>query len=275
MSDANQSQTGTTAEGRMAGKDITPVLTGWTYEAGTINVRKITGADGKPKLQMRLDLGLLQMELTGRPDGHRPNGYESLLEFYEDKLEHHKTKNGTPLGFALTRSQCQALREEAMMYYHRYLSLFVLDEYSGVVRDTARNLRVLDLCVEYAGHEQDRFVLEQYRPYITMMNTRATAKLLVRDGKTTEAEAAVVAALRGIRRFFKKFGQPEAFDHSNEVRVLKGCLREIRKSLPANPLKKLEVKLSRAVKEERYEDAARLRDEISKLQPTSPELPGA
>ena len=31
---------------RLPSKDITPVLKGWDYEAGTINVRKINGVDG-------------------------------------------------------------------------------------------------------------------------------------------------------------------------------------------------------------------------------------
>ena len=55
-------------EGRSPNKDITPVLRGWDYEPGTINVRKVSGIDGSPKLQMRQDLGLLQMEMTGRPN---------------------------------------------------------------------------------------------------------------------------------------------------------------------------------------------------------------
>src|SRR5437868_2516483 len=97
---------------QQSGKDITPVLKGWDYEPGTVNVRKISGADGRPKLQMRLDLGLLQMEMQGRPDGLRPHGHESLLEYYESRLGEHKRRNGTELGFHLTRGQCQALREE-------------------------------------------------------------------------------------------------------------------------------------------------------------------
>ena len=83
-------------------KDILPLLKGWDYEPGTINVRKITGLDGKPKLQMRLDLGLLQMELTGRPDGAKPHGFDSLLEYYEEQLKEHKSTNGSELGFHLT-----------------------------------------------------------------------------------------------------------------------------------------------------------------------------
>src|SRR5215207_7087656 len=86
-------------EYRFVSKDIVPLLKGWDYEPGTINVRKVHGADGAPKLQMRLNLGLLQMEMTGRPDGVRPHGCESLLDYFEDKLADHRRRNGTELGF--------------------------------------------------------------------------------------------------------------------------------------------------------------------------------
>src|ERR1700722_14171717 len=168
-------------EGKLSNKDITLVLKGWDYEPGTINVRKIIGSDGAQKLQMRLDLGLLQMELTGRPDGSRPNGCESLLEYHEQELSEHRTRYGTDLGFQLSAEQCQSLREEAVMYYHRYLSFFVLEDFNGVVRDSARNLRVLDLCGKFASDEQDQLILEQYRPYIIMMNSRAQASMQYKD----------------------------------------------------------------------------------------------
>ena len=251
-------------EGKAPSKDIAPMLKGWDYEPGTINVRKINGADGEPKLQMRLDLGLLQMELTGRPDGTKPHGFDSLLEYFESMLKEHEEKNGTELGFHLTTAQCQSLREEAVQYYHRYLSLFVLEDFPGVVRDTARNLRVLDLCGKYAVEEQDRLVLEQYRPYITMMNVRAAASLLVDKKQYTEALATVDEGLESLMYFFTKFDQEEAFTHSNEVRVLKRFARDIRRKLPIDPIQKLQSQLNRAIKQERYEDAARLRDEIQR-----------
>src|SRR2546430_17563413 len=100
-------------EGKSQSKDIVPLLKGWDYEPGTINVRKINGLDGKPKLQMRLDLGLLQMELTGRPDGATPHGHDSLLDYYEEQLREHKKTNGSQLSFHLTTTECQSLREEA------------------------------------------------------------------------------------------------------------------------------------------------------------------
>jgi hypothetical protein len=249
-------------EGKAPSKDITPVLKSWEYEAGTINVRKVSGIDGNPKLQMRLDLGLLQMEMTGRPDGDRPHGRESLLDFYEEQLQEYTRKNGTEMGFALTAEQCQSLREEAVMYYHRYLSLFVLEEFPGVVRDTDRNLRVLDICGKYATDEQDRLILEQYRPYITMMNARAQASIHLEHKKYAEAIKHVEEGMEKIREFYERFGQEEAFAKSNEVRVLKRFSREIQRKLPIDPMERLRRKLERAVREERYEDAAKLRDEI-------------
>ncbi|MGA2229313.1 MAG: UvrB/UvrC motif-containing protein [Tepidisphaeraceae bacterium] len=253
------------SENKAPTKDITPVLKGWDYESGTINVRKINGADGSPKLQMRLDLGLLQMELTGRPDGYRPHGCESLLDYYEAALDEHKLRNGTELGFHLTAEQCQELREESVMYYHRYLSLFVLEDFPGVVRDTARNLRVLDLCGKYAIDEQDRFLLEQYRPYITMMNARAAASLMYKEGQYQEALDAVKRGLSSIKRFFIRFGQEAAYKQSNEVRVLKSFAREIRNKLPVDPKAVLQSRLTRAVQREDYEEAARLRDQLNAM----------
>lgn len=247
--------------------DIARILAHWEYEPGTINVRRIVGADGKPKLQMRLELGLLQMEESGRPDGQRPNGCESLLEFHEKRIADHKQKNGgTVQGFGLKPDECQLLREEAAMYYQRYLSLFVLGDFPAVVRDTTRNLRVLDLCGKFALDEQDRLVLEQYRPYILMMRTRADASIQVRDHKYHQALDTVRAGLGDIRGFFDKFGHPEAFDQCDEAKVLKRFAREIKKKLPIGQVERLQRKLKRAVAQEQYELAAKLRDQIAAMQ---------
>jgi hypothetical protein len=247
-------------------RDIGPLLAGWDYEPGTLNVRKIIGVDGKPKLQMRLDLGLLQMEMTGRPDGVQPHGCESLLDYFEHLLGDHRERTGDEAGFHLTPQQCQQLREEAVMYYHRYLSLFVLGEFDGVVRDTDRNLRVLDMCGQFAVDERDRVVLEQYRPYILMMNARATASIYFRDKRYEEALAAVKKGLRKIKRFFRGIGQEEDFRRSGEAKVLKRFARDINKHIPQDPIVVLTRQLKKAVEAEDYELAAKLRDQISGMQ---------
>lgn len=247
--------------------DISHILRSWDYEPGTINVRRITGTDGIPKVQMRLELGVLQMEVSGRPDGQKPHGFESLLEYHEHRLSSHKKTTGnTPQGFALTGEECQALREEATMYYQRYLSLFVLGDFPAVVRDTSRNLRVLDLCGKYAAEEQDRLLLEPYRPYIIMMKTRASGMVLFKDQKHHQALDTVRAGLSDIRSFFDQFGHPEQFDQCEEAKILKRFAREIKKKIPVGQLERLQRRLKKAVAAEQYELAAKLRDEIAELE---------
>lgn len=64
-------------------KDITTILAGWDFNPDELQVRIIAGDDGRERIQTRVDLGVLQMELAGRPDGQKPHGFESLLDFYE------------------------------------------------------------------------------------------------------------------------------------------------------------------------------------------------
>ncbi|MEM8875851.1 MAG: hypothetical protein AAGD32_16510 [Planctomycetota bacterium] len=122
-----------------ARRDIADVLRNWDHEPGTINVRKIVGNDGREKLQMRLELGVLQMEIAGRPDGVRPHDRQSLLHHHVHRLRKHKKRCGSPWGFSLNPDECAALRSEAAMYYQRYLSFFVLDEFDAVAAYCRQN----------------------------------------------------------------------------------------------------------------------------------------
>ena len=91
---------------------------------------------------------------------------------------------------------------------------------------------------------------------------RARASLLFNEKKYAAALRIVKEGTNSIREFFAHFGQEEAFNRSNEVKILKRFARDIRKKLPVNPIDKLKAQLQKAVAREQYEDAARLRDEI-------------
>jgi len=252
----------------MASHDLRRILSGWDYEPHQITVRKIAGDDGAVKIQMRLPLGVLQMEVTGRPDASRPHGFESLLEYHEHRLNEHQRRNGTELGFELSPEDCQALRDESVMYYHRYLAEFVLEEFDAVERDTARNIRVLDLCRRNGREESDRLVLEQYRPYLVMMNTRAQAHGALRGGSLKTALARVNAGLTTIQNILAENGQTEdeEGEESTEASILESLRNEIIARLPADPIEKLERELEKALREERYEDAAQVRDQMAEIQ---------
>ena len=102
-------------------QDIGPVMDGWDYAPGELRVRTIDGRDNKQKIQIRMDLGLMQLEWMGRPDGAKPHECMSLLEYYRLKQEEHMPENGNE-PFSLSREDCWALGQEAMQYYWRRIS---------------------------------------------------------------------------------------------------------------------------------------------------------
>lgn len=242
--------------------DISNILRDWPYQPGQIAVRRIRGEDGRDKIQMRIDLGLLQMETSGRPDGERPRGHESLLDFYELQLANHRSTQGSDKGFELDSQACESLRAEGVMYYHRYLAEFILEEFPAAVRDTARNLRLLDLCSTYAADETDRQALEQYRPYIIMMNARAKANVAIKEDQLRVALKAVRKGIDDIQEHLSRAGQETPGEPLNELAVLEALAREIENKSPVDPVEKLKHELAIAVREERYEEAARLRDRL-------------
>lgn len=242
--------------------DISRILNDWPYEPGRITARRIAGDDGRDRIQLRLDIGLYQMETIGRPDGKRPHGKESLLEYYEQQLRKHVEQTGAEEGFELDERACELLRNEAMMYYHRYLAEFILEDYDAVLRDTSRNLRVMDLCSRHAKEESDLYVLEQYRPYVIMMCTRARALKAFGQNRPKGALSALRRGIEGITNFHRRFGQDQAAEESSEVAILRAMAKEIESRIPEDPIHRLNRNLTKAVEEERYEDAATIRDQL-------------
>lgn len=247
-------------------EDIKHILDRWAYEPGELRVRRIIGNDGSIKIQMRLNLGLLQMEATGRPDGSRPHGKESLLDHYEARLADHVLRHGTDERFRIGAQVCHELREEGVQYYHRYLSNFLLEEYAAVVRDTDRNVRLLDFISKYARHEADRESLEGYRPYILMMNARARAHLALGEDDLDRALAEVNSGLEKIRKFFTDHDRPQLLSKSHEIQVLTKMREELLSRRPRSQLDILRERLTLAVETEDFKNAAQLRDEIRRLE---------
>lgn len=245
--------------------DITDIMKSWPYKPGQVSARRIRGQDGKEKLQLRLDLGLLQMEIDGRPDGRRPHGQDSLLDYQEQRLAKHVEETGGEEGFLLGEKECEALRSEATLFYHRYLAEFVLGEYRAVVRDTSRNLRVMDFCRRYAREETDRYSLEEFRPYLLMMRARAGGHQAMNDDQPREALETVQRAISEIEALYEAFGDARLVEHSSEINVLRAMEKDLLSQVPPDPVEKLRRDLAEAVEAEHYEQAARLRDELRKL----------
>jgi hypothetical protein len=243
--------------------DITPLLNEWEYRPGRIDVRQFKGKDGVEKIQLRVDLGLLQMNAAGRPDGKRPYGHESLLEHYHSRLaKYSETHNGDEEGFELDAEDCARLQQEAIQYHHRYICLFQIEDYAGVIRDTERNLKVFDFVEQHAESEELAKSLQQFRPQLLMMQTRALgAQALDRDDHSKAIDL-VRRGIERIRNFYGQHARPELMDHSGEVQSLEAWLTEIQSKRPLTERERLEKALDEAVRNEDYERAAKVRDSL-------------
>ena len=250
-------------------KDLSSILSEWDFDPEDICARKIVGQDGNEKLQVRLDLGLLQMELNGRPDGTSPHGHESALDYYQDLLKGHRVSNGTDKGFQLDEDSCGELWQEGVHYYHRYICLLRLEDFEGVLRDTEHNLAIFDLVKTYSDDEEAKLSFEQYRPYVTMVHARSKGELCLQGDDYEGALRAAKEGMEEIREFFEGFGDPELTESSEELQALEAWAEEIRRDRPLGLKQRLSQQLREAIAQERYEQAARLRDRLQELEGAS------
>lgn len=273
-------------------RDISKLLEEWPFVPGQISVRLIEGKDHEPRIQVRLDLGMLQMKLDGRPDGARPHETDSYLEYHEARLTKMLGQGAasdsdlepeldpesdeiSPFELSeseeteherfLTPDECRQLREEAQQYYHRYIALLVLEDFESVARDTSRNLRVLDLFRDYAIEEDDQTAMEGHRPYVMMMRARALASHAVKHEENKAAIHAIDEGIEALKLYYEATGQEEEFKEAGEVDMLREMRDSLVPKLPVSQRAELRQRLEAAIVSENFELAAILRDELRML----------
>ena len=245
--------------------DISGILTSWEYDIRQeMMVRRIIGMDQRMKIQMRLDLGILQMEEEGRPDGKRPHGKDSLLEYFELIVQRMKRKYGTAADFTLDKDDLYALQQEGIQYYYRSLCFFQIGDYQRAERDTARNLRLFDFVKRYAGDRQYVDEFEQYRPYVMMMNTRAKVLNALKSKDSSKAVYEINQGIHKIENVYEKGELTKGYTRT-EVAFLKNWAEEIVKRYTPSKKKRLEEELKTAIANEEFEKAAKIRDKLNKM----------
>lgn len=248
-------------------KDISDIVSGWPYDANEASARWIQADDGTRKVQLRLDLGVFQMELEGRPDNTRPRGYSSLLDFYIDE---EVRAPGKTLSYRLDADACAALQQEVMQYYYRIMAFHALGHLTGVMADCDHNLDLIDIVSEYALDDEVAWQFMQLYPYMRMMQVRARADLDMQSGKYSEAKAAVQEAIADLESFFAENYEPANEDGSPvppppELESMRELLGQIERRRPRSEAEVLKEELARAVELENYEKAAFLRDQLKTI----------
>ena len=231
------------------------ILSDWSFDPSTLNVRLIKGADGRDVLQMRVDMGILQLETTGRPDGEQVKEFETYLEFLQDK----QLKDAE---FSASEDDCMEIDREFMQFYHRRICWLRLQYYHRAVMDADHTLRLMDLCQKISDDEEWNGSHEQYRPFVLFHRTQAAALGALEESTAEDAVQEISSGLDVMQEFFIKHEAEEYYDSDELVVRLTELREQLRDEYKVG--KTLKERLSAAVEQEQYELAARLRDELSR-----------
>ncbi|HOX57540.1 MAG TPA: UvrB/UvrC motif-containing protein [Candidatus Paceibacterota bacterium] len=243
--------------------DLRRILTGWPFDPEN-DARIVRGDDGREILQVRTPLGIEQYELDDRPDGLRPHGMESALEYHLHRLNQAKFA-GREDQFALSPQECGELFHEGTLYYFRYVRLFQLKDWARTIRDTARNLRAFDFLHRYARREEDQQFMEKWRPYILRVNASAAVMQTMEKGAYDQALKIARDAIQKIEGLAEIEDETFTFERERSLMALRELESQIQKNRPLSELEQLEHQLRRAIDRQEFERAAQLRDRIRVL----------
>ena len=245
-------------------QDLHSITSGWDYQPGRVMARWISGDDGRPRLQLRLDLGVLQLEPEGRPDGARPRGCASRLEYH---LRQERDGAEAP---PLSVEDLSALQQEALQYYYRYMAYSALRNREAVLRDTRHNLDIFELVGRRAADPQLVWNVLQFFPFVRMMHARAQAEVHMDGKRYSEAVAAIEEGLEDLRAFSAEHGIETGPEQLQELEQFHERLLHLRDRQPLPPREHLQAELARAIETENYERAAALRDQLKDLGLSAP-----
>lgn len=240
------------------GKDSEPsqhidlILDDWPYDPDAVSVRMVKGRDGRDLIQMRIEMGVLQLETEGRPDGETPNGAPSYFHY----LTGISGERGNDYSFSV--DECAECDREFVQFYHRRICWLAMREFRKAVVDADHTLQLMDLCREHSPDEEWTISHEQYRPFVLFHRIQADALAELDHHGPEKAVAAVNRGLEQMTEVFEGLGSEMAFDESELIERLNEFRETLREKFEIS--KPLDEQLADAIAKEEYEKAAKIRD---------------
>jgi len=228
----------------------------WPYEFGDVAARRVQGADGRDVVQLRVEMGVLQMEVEGRPDGTRPGGYPTCADWLAALV----VKEGE--SFALDERRCLEIDREFVQFFHRRVAWLALREFERAVADADHTLGLMDFSSLHAPDVSWAEMHEQYRPFVLFHRTQAAALGILEKGGAVAAVAELDAGIQAIQDVLAdddEIGDSEEDELLAKLAEMKGAIAEHYDLQPS-----LTEQLADAIAAEQYERAAQLRDELSR-----------
>jgi hypothetical protein len=257
--------------------DLNELLDEWDCSVDEVCARVVQGQDGEDIVQLRVDLGILQMALDGRPDGLRYHGLPSVYDYF--RHERHLAREPTP-------DDWQELHRELQQHNYRRLALSSLAEEALREEDVElgrtymhRTLRDIERCFAIL-HELEEDDTQWDDPLATLVPTlafsraRLLARLRVAEGRYEDAIEEVDRGRRDLEQVLAEAGLDEdQREQSPALAYLEQMGRRLREQ--HGIALTLRERLDEAIEREDFEAAAHLRDELRRRRESDwrPKLP--
>jgi hypothetical protein len=244
--------------------DLAELLAGWNAAASELRARAVIGRDGAEFVQLRVDLGVMQMHVTGRPDGERYHGLPSVREYVEHELRvggqdlvpadwQELQRELTQLNYrrlAFSAVAEEALRRDAPEEARRYIERALADIQCG--------LADYDLLAGAGPLSEDTTALQ---PALLFDRARLTTQLRVIDRQYEEAIEEAELGARELESVLHNLGcDDEQCADDPGLSFLRGMGAQLRREYGVT--RTAVERLNEAIESEDFETAAQIRDEL-------------
>jgi hypothetical protein len=236
---------------------IDDALRGWEHTPGAVQARLVQGGDGRQVIQMRVELGILQLEMRGRPDGTLAHGFATCFDYLRGEAARPE-RAGAP--FMLSEEQCQEADREFVQFYHRRICWLALKQYDRALADADHTLAFMDFVRDHSPGEEYTQAHEQYRGFVVFQRTQAAAARALEQNDPEGAIDEIRAGLERLRGFFAAYDAEEQMEEDGMVQHLRRIQDSLRQQHGIAAT--LQEQLDQAIANEQYEEAARLRDAL-------------
>ena len=268
------------------GKDIDDIFVDWAFSPEIALARLVHASDGRYVLQMRVELGVLQMEVNHRPDGTTPAGFKTYLSY----LKHLEAKQEGC--FVLQQEHWQEAIRKLRQFHQRRICWLALGRYSGVIRDADHTLVLMGFLHAHTAKESkkspaDLIYIRQLCSVhaneldfslILLQRTQAAAMIALEEHGFVRAVEEIDAGIKRLRNFSEKndlyFCNEKGYkedrrncaDSCQTVDWKVGQLMDLKLRIQGQygMAPSLDERLQEAIRREDYEMAARVRDLICK-----------
>lgn len=244
--------------------DLDELTAGWHCPPGELRARVVVGRDGQELVQLRVDLGLMQMFIEGRPDGQRYRGLPSDRQYIQHELQ---------VGGQLTADDWRELERELVQTNYRRMALATVAEEALGANDPERAcgyirqaLSDIDECLSDLGlirqQPGSRSEPASLEPALVFDRGRLAAQLCIAQGRFEEAIEQAEAGAEQLGVLLSEVGcDEEQREEDPGLRYLRGLGVQLRREYGV--AQTLRERLAEAVENEDFETAAQLRDELA------------